>query len=52
MKIQRFLVENLHFNHDKIILKEKNLLNQIVNVFRFKKTSQFIVLTEAEQNFY
>ena len=51
MKIQRFLVENLHFNHDKMILKEKNLLNQIVNVFRFKKTSQFIVFDGSGTEF-
>ncbi len=43
MKLQRFLVENLQFNHDKVILKEKNLLNQILNVFRFKKSSRFLV---------
>jgi 16S rRNA (uracil1498-N3)-methyltransferase len=43
MKLQRFLIENLEFSQEKIVLKDKNLLNQILNVFRFKKGAQFIV---------
>lgn len=43
MKLHRFLVENLEFDHNKIVLKDKNLLNQILNVFRFKTGSQFII---------
>lgn len=46
MKLHRFLIENIEFNKldsHKIVLKDKNLLNQILNVFRFKKGSQFIV---------
>lgn len=51
MKLQRFLVESLHFSHDKIILKDKDLLNQIANVFRFKKGSQFIVFDGSGTEF-
>jgi len=46
MKLHRFLVENIEFDRKdshKIILKDKNLLNQILNVFRFRKASQFII---------
>ncbi len=46
MRLHRFLIENIEFDRqdsDKIVLKDKNLLNQVLNVFRFKVGSQFIV---------
>lgn len=46
MRLHRFLVENLEFGKNsghQIVLKDKNLLNQVLNVFRFKKGSQFFI---------
>jgi 16S rRNA (uracil1498-N3)-methyltransferase len=51
MKLHRFLVENIKFDHDKIILKEKDLLNQILNVFRFRAGSQFLVFDGSGTEF-
>lgn len=51
MKLHRFLVENIKFDHDKIILKEKDLLNQLLNVFRFRTGSQFILFDGSGTEF-
>ena len=43
MRLHRFLLTELAFASDKIIIKDKNLLNQLVNVFRMKKGAQCII---------
>lgn len=43
MKLHRFLVKNIEFIDGKIVLKDKNQLNQLINVFRMKKGASFIV---------
>lgn len=54
MKLHRFLVENLEFvknDSHKIVLTDKNLLNQILNVFRFKVGSQFFLFDGSGHEF-
>lgn len=46
MRLHRFLVSNFSFNKEnpnQIILSEKDLVHQLLNVFRFKKGAQFIL---------
>lgn len=43
MRLHRFLVENLKFHNGQITLNGKNLLNQLLNVFRMKNGSSFII---------
>jgi 16S rRNA (uracil1498-N3)-methyltransferase len=54
MKLQRFFIETLEFvkgDSHKIILKDKNLLNQILNVFRFRVGAQFIIFDGSGTEF-
>lgn len=43
MKLHRFLLSPLKFSHDKIVIQDKELLNQIINVFRMKNGACFIL---------
>jgi 16S rRNA (uracil1498-N3)-methyltransferase len=43
MKLHRFLLSDLHFQGNQIIINSKELLNQILNVFRMRAGSQFIL---------
>lgn len=43
MKMHRFLLSDLTFSNNQIVIKDKNLLNQILNVFRMKTGFQFIL---------
>jgi len=43
MKMHRFLVQNIEFLQDKVVLNDKNLINQLVNVFRMKSGANFII---------
>lgn len=51
MKLQRFLQTELAFASDKIIIQNKDLLNQLLNVFRFKIGSAFIVFDGSGTEF-
>jgi 16S rRNA (uracil1498-N3)-methyltransferase len=55
MRLHRFLVENIEFDkHDSrnIIIREKNLLNQLLNVFRFKEGSRFVIFDGTGVEFF
>lgn len=55
MKLHRFLLEKVEFvkgDSNKIVLNNKELLNQILNVFRFKTGSQFIVFDGSGTEFF
>lgn len=43
MKLHRFLLDKIEFDHGHILLRDKNLLNQLLSVFRMKEGSRFIV---------
>lgn len=43
MRLHRFLVTDMEFLDNKIVLDDKILLNQLLRVFRMKKGSQFVV---------
>lgn len=43
MRLHRFLVIDMEFLDNKIVLDDKILLNQLLRVFRMKKGSQFVV---------
>lgn len=43
MKLHRFLLSPLTFSHDQIAIKDKELLNQIGNVFRMRNGNSFIL---------
>lgn len=48
-KIHRFYIPNLQENIEtgkEIILQDKGLLNQLLNVFRFKSSDKFIIFTD------
>lgn len=51
MKLQRFLLAELAFANDKIIIKDKNLLNQLLNVFRYRVGANFIIFDGSGTEF-
>lgn len=54
MRLHRFLVENIEFAKNSsglIILRERELLNQILNVFRFKVGASFMIFDGSGAEF-
>jgi 16S rRNA (uracil1498-N3)-methyltransferase len=50
MKIQRFYKENIEIKNEEIILDDKNLLNQLLNVFRVDVGYNFNLFGKVEIN--
>ena len=51
MKLHRFLQSPILFSSEKIVIQDKDLINQILNVFRFKKGANFIVFDGSGTEF-
>jgi 16S rRNA (uracil1498-N3)-methyltransferase len=47
MKLHRFYIESINIKDNHIVISEKEVLNQLLNVFRFKNGAKFIVFDNS-----
>lgn len=52
MRIHRFLVNKIKISNNQISLKEKDIINQILNVFRMKTGSHFLLFDGSGHEYY